>query len=258
MAEAPPNPFDLRGKTIVVTGGNRGIGLGMARGLAQAGADLSLWARDESKNEEACRELQTLGVQAQSLRCDVSSEADVVAATEATLERFGRIDAGFANAGYGSPANALKMSLEEFRALTSVNLDGVFLTFRELGRHMSEREGGGKLVAISSISAVYGTPAQPHYAASKGGLEAMVRSYAVRLARYDVQCNSVEPGWVETEATAPAVGYEDFSKTIMARVPARRWGQPEDMAGIAVYLASDASRFHTGDTIRVDGGYSIF
>ncbi len=258
MIDAPAHPFDLRGKTIVVTGGNRGIGLGMARGLASAGADLSLWARDEAQTEVARAELEPLGIEVQSVRCDVSQEADVVRATRATLDRFGRIDAGFANAGYGRGADALKMSLDEFRALLSVNLDGVFLTFREIGRHMSEREGGGKLVAISSISALYGTPAQPHYAASKGGLEAMVRSYAVRLARYDVQVNAVQPGWVETDATAPAVNYEDFSKTIMARVPARRWGQPDDLAGIAIYLASEASRFHTGDTIRVDGGYSIF
>jgi NAD(P)-dependent dehydrogenase (short-subunit alcohol dehydrogenase family) len=123
---------------------------------------------------------------------------------------------------------------------------------------MAKREGGGKLIAISSISALFGTPLQPHYAASKGGVEALVRAYATRLARYDVQVNAVQPGWIVTDATAPAVENERFSETVVRRIPARRWGQPEDLEGIAVYLASEASRYHTGDTLRIDGGYTIF
>lgn len=250
--------FDLGGRVAVVTGGNRGIGLGMAEGLADAGARLSLWARDPERNAETVAALRERGAEVEAIACDVSREADVVRAAEATLERFGRIDVGIANAGFGRNAEVFELDVEEWHRILATNLDGVFLTFRELGRHMASREGGGKLIAISSISAGSGTPMQPHYAASKGGLEAMVRSFAVRMARYDVQVNAIRPGWIETEATAGGVAHEGFSQVIMRRTPARRWGTPADFAGIAVYLASDASRYHTGDVIRVDGGYSIF
>ena len=258
MTEQTRNPFDLSGQVAVVTGGNRGIGFGISRGLAQAGANVALWARDETAGRTAAENLSSRAGQVQSFRCDVSSEDDVIRATEETLERFGRIDAGFANAGFGRPVNSLKLSLEEFRELLSTNLDGVFLCFREWGRHMSTREGGGKLVAISSISAIFSTPQQPHYAASKGGVEALVRSYAGRLARYGVQVNAVQPGWIKTDATQPAVNDQAFSDAIVRRIPARRWGTLADLEGVAVYLASSASDYHTGDTLRVDGGYTIF
>ena len=150
------------------------------------------------------------------------------------------------------------MSLDDWRRVTQTNLDGSFLTLRTVARHMVERGGGGKLIAISSISAIFGTPLQPHYAASKAGLDAMVRSLAVALARHDIQVNAIHPGWIVTDATAPAAENEAFSKVIVRRTPARRWGRPEELEGLAVYLASDASSFHTGDTLRVDGGYSIF
>ncbi len=123
---------------------------------------------------------------------------------------------------------------------------------------MVERGGGGKLVAISSITEIFGAPAQAHYAASKGAVGALVRSLAVRLGRHDVQVNGIQPGWIVTDATAPAVQHEVLNETILHRTPARRWGKTEDLEGIAVYLASDASNFHTGDTIRIDGGYSVF
>ncbi len=258
MSESARNPFDLTDKVIAVTGGNRGIGLGLARGLARAGAHLSLWARDEASIATAAESLAREGVEVQAVRCDVSSADDVEAATQQTLERFGRIDAGFANAGFGEPANPLKLELDDFHRILATNLDGVFLCFRAWGRHMAEREGGGKLVAISSISAIFGTPLQPHYAASKGGVEALVRAYALRLARHDVQVNAVQPGWIVTDATAPAVENAAFSETVVKRIPARRWGEPGDLAGVAVYLASDASHYHTGDTLRVDGGYTVF
>ena len=258
MKEQAPNPFDLSGKVAVVTGGNRGIGLGLARGLAQAGAHLSLWARDAASSAAAAESLAETGVEIQTLQCDVSSPEAVESATEETLNRFGRIDAGFANAGFGEAVNPLKLELDDFHRILATNLDGVFLCFKSWGRHMSEREGGGKLVAISSISAIFGTPLQPHYAASKGGVEALVRSYATSLARYDVQVNAVEPGWIVTDATAPATENERFRDTVTRRIPARRWGEPDDLAGAAVYLASSASRYHTGDTLRIDGGYTIF
>lgn len=250
--------FDLGGKVAVVTGGNRGIGLGIARGLARAGARLALWARDEGRSREACAELLALGAEVASVPCDVSSEAEVGRATRETLARFGRIDVCFANAGFGVPANPLRLALDEWRRVLAVNLDGAFLTFREVARHMVERGGGGKLVAIGSISEIFGTPKQPHYAASKAALGALVRSFAVELARHDVQVNLILPGWIVTEATQPAVDHAPLHEAILRRTPARRWGSPGDLEGIAVYLASDASRFHTGDSIRIDGGYSVF
>ena len=250
--------FDLSGRVAVVTGGNGGIGLGMARGMASAGAKIAIWARNEAKNEAASKELEALGVDVLAVRCDVSSEEDIVNAMQATLDRFGRVDACFANAGYGAAGDPLKLSLARWRELLSVNLDGVFLTFREASKHMVERGGGGKLVGISSITEIFGAPGQAHYASSKGAMGALVRSFAVRLGRHDVQVNAVQPGWIQTDATAPWMGNEPLNEAILKRTPARRWGTVEDLAGIAVYLASDASRFHTGDTIRVDGGYSIF
>lgn len=250
--------FDLTGKVAVVTGGNRGIGLGIARGLAKAGATLSLWSRNEARNDTARQEIEALGARVETRACDVSREQDVERCTRATVEALGRIDVCFANAGYGAAQNPLQMSLADWRKLLAVNLDGAFVTLREAARHMKERGGGGKLVAISSITEIFGSPKQPHYAAGKAALGALVRSLAVELARYDVQVNAIQPGWIVTEATAPAQDYAPLNDVILRRTPARRWGTTEDLEGIAVYLASDASRFHTGDSLRVDGGYSIF
>jgi len=252
------HPFDLAGRVAVVTGGNRGIGLGIARGLLRAGARLAIWARDEERSREARSELLELAPDVHCVRCDVASEADVRRAAQETIARLGRIDVCFANAGFGTPVQPLRMTLEEWRRVLAVNLDGAFLTFREVARHMVERGGGGKLVAIGSISEIFGTPKQPHYAASKAALGALVRSFAVELARHDVQVNLILPGWIVTEATQPALDHAPLNEAILHRTPARRWGTAEDLEGIAVYLASDASRFHPGDSIRIDGGYSIF
>lgn len=250
--------FDLSGKVAVVTGGNRGIGLGMARGLARAGASIAVWSRDEARNAEAVSELEALGTRASSVRCDVSSEASVEAACAETVERFGQVDIGVANAGYGEFTDPSRLSLEKWRRVLATNLDGTFLTFREISNHMIERGRGGKLIAVSSMVERFGAPKQPNYAASKGAIGAMVRSYAVELARHDIQVNSLQPGWISTEAMGVITENEKASNVIVARTPARRFGEPEDLEGIAVYLASDASRYHTGDSIRIDGGYSVF
>jgi NAD(P)-dependent dehydrogenase (short-subunit alcohol dehydrogenase family) len=250
--------FDLSGRVAVVTGGNGGIGLGMARGLAKAGADIAIWARNDEKNASAKSELEALGSRVLALRCDVSSETDIGAAMAETLKALGGVDVCIANAGYGAPGDPLKLSLKRWRELMSVNLDGTFLTFREAASHMIERGEGGKLIAISSISEIFGAPSQAHYAASKGGLEAFVRSMAVRLGRHNICVNSIQPGWIVTDATAGAVEHKVLNDTILRRTPIRRWGTTEDLEGIAVYLASSASNFHTGDTIRIDGGYSVF
>lgn len=250
--------FDLSGRVAVVTGGSKGIGLGMARGLARAGADVAIWSRNRDQGRAAAADLEEFGVRALSIPCDIGSEASIQEACAATLEKLGRIDSCFANAGLGDHYNPLKASLERWHRVLDVNLDGTFVTLREVSKHMVERGGGGKLVTVSSITERFGAAKQPGYAASKAALGALARSLAIELARYDIQVNNLQPGWIETDATEPMRDNELLSKTVVKRTPARRWGTPSDFEGIAVYLASDASRFHTGDTICVDGGYSIF
>jgi NAD(P)-dependent dehydrogenase (short-subunit alcohol dehydrogenase family) len=250
--------FDLKGHVALVTGGNGGIGLGMARGLARAGASLALWGRNTDKNAAALAEIRDLGGDAEAFVGDVAEEDQIISCMQATLERFGRIDSCFANAGFGAQKSFLKTNLDDWNAVQRVNLQGVFLTFREATRHMVDRGGGGKLIAIGSIGSTFGMPAQASYAATKGALIALVRSLAVEFGRHDIQANVIQPGWIETDATAPAVAHKKLFQTIVHRTPAHRWGTPEDMEGIAVYLASNASRFHTGDVITVDGGYCVF
>jgi NAD(P)-dependent dehydrogenase (short-subunit alcohol dehydrogenase family) len=250
--------FNLNGHVALVTGGNGGIGLGMARGLAKAGASLAIWGRNTEKNRTALAALRELGAAAEAFECDVSSEADVLRALSATVERFGRVDSCFANAGIMVARPFLEMSLDDWNQTLGVNLGGVFLTFREAARHMVLRGGGGRLIATASIGARFGMPAHEHYAAAKAGICALVRSVSVELARHDIQANAVLPGWIETEMTDTARSWEKLRETVTRRTPARRWGQPEDFEAVAVYLASAASRFHTGDVLRIDGGYSIF
>ena len=250
--------FDLSGRVAVVTGGNGGIGLGIARGLAEAGAAIAIWARDAAKSEAAVKDLEGLGARVLALPCDVGEEAQLGRATAETVAALGRIDICVANAGFGIVKATLEMSLDEWRQVTRVDLDGVFLTFREVAKHMVARGGGGKLIAISSIGEIFGMARQVPYAASKGALGTMVRSLAVELARHDIQVNGVQPGWIVTDATRPLLDWQAMNDTIVHRTPARRWGKPEDVAGACVYLASDAARFHTGDTLRIDGGYSVF
>ncbi len=250
--------FDLTGHVAVVTGGSKGIGFGMARGLARAGADIAIWSRTQAQNESAAGELEKLGVRALPVACDVGDERAIQDAVAKTVESLGRIDSCFANAGFGDWYDPLKASLERWRKVLDVNLDGTFVTLREVSKHMVERGGGGKLVTISSICERFGAAKQPGYAASKAALGGLVRSFAIELARHDIQVNNLQPGWIETEATEPMRDNELLSTTVVKRTPARRWGEIEDFEGIAVYLASPASRFHTGDTICVDGGYSIF
>lgn len=250
--------FDLGGHVALVTGGNGGIGLGMARGLAKAGASIAVWGRNPAKNEAAVAELESLGAKAAAFVVDVTQESQVAAATGETLARFGRVDSCFANAGVGIAASITEMTIADWNAVVDINLVGAFLTFREVARHMITRGGGGKLVGIASIGSIHGMPRQAQYSASKAGLCALVRSLAVELARHGIQANSILPGWIETDMTEGARSWDKLRDTVVHRTPARRWGRPEDFEGVAVYLASRASDFHTGDTLRVDGGYAVF
>lgn len=257
-------PFNLTGKVALVTGGNRGIGYGMAEALAQSGASIAIWGRDAARNDEAAAKLSEHGVSVKSYAVDVADEKAVVDAMKQTAADFGRIDTVIANAGvgYGAPS-FVDMSVETYRKTLAVNLDGVFFTLREACRHMVERarngdKSGGSLVGIASLAAIEGAARNEAYAATKGGVISMIKAIAVEHARYGVRANAILPGWIATDMTAGAQGNATFTEKVIQRVPIRRWGEPADFGGLAVYLASDASSFHTGDLLIIDGGYSIF
>lgn len=250
--------FDLTGRVALVTGGNGGIGLGMAEGLAAAGADVCIWGRSDDKNEAAVAGLAAHGTRVEAMVVDVADEAAVDDAFAATVERLGRVDACFANAGIiGAGSRFADVTGEEWRAVTAINLDGVFLTFRAAVRHLMDRGEGGSLVATSSLSSVLGMPRGSAYSSSKAAVSALVRSIAVEYGRYGIRANAILPGWIETDMTAGIMSDERFSRSQLNRTSLKRWGRPDDFAGIAVYLASDASRFHTGGTIVIDGGYLV-
>jgi NAD(P)-dependent dehydrogenase (short-subunit alcohol dehydrogenase family) len=254
-------PFDLTGQVALVTGGNSGIGLGMARALAEAGSDIAIWGTSPAKNAAARAELADSGRRIVALECDVSDEAAVERAFAETLAQLGRVDACFANAGVSGRSGIrsfTEMSTGEWRRVLKVNLDGAFFTFRVAARHMVERGGGGSLVATASLAAIHGAPRGEHYAATKGALISMIRTLAVEFARHGVRANAILPGWIETDMTADAIANEKFAANVLPRVPMRRWGTGDDFGGIAVYLASAASRYHTGDTFLIDGGYALF
>jgi NAD(P)-dependent dehydrogenase (short-subunit alcohol dehydrogenase family) len=255
--------FDLIGKVALITGGNGGIGLGMAEAVAQAGADVCLWGTNAEKNAAALDILKPYGTQVKALMCDVADEASVEQAFEETLALFNRVDACFANAGtLATPTPFTKISSESWRHVLSVNLDGSFYTLRAAARHMVERakqgDPGGRLIGTASIAAISGAARNEHYAATKGALVSMIQALAVELARYGITANAILPGWVETAMTASTFASEKFAATVKPRVPISRWGQPEDFGAIAVYLMSNASGYHTGDCIRIDGGYFLF
>lgn len=252
-------PFDLQGKVALVTGGNRGIGLGMADALAQAGADVVIWGSNAQRNATAEEQLRAHGGRVLVQQVDVSREQEVITAFARTLDSLGRVDVVYANAGVsGHAPSFMEFDTETYRRVLGVNLDGVFFTLREAARHMSGREGGGSLVGVASLAAIEGAARNQAYAASKGAVISMIRACAVELARYGVRANAILPGWIATDMTAGAQGNDTFETKVIKRVPARRWGRPDDFGGIAVYLASDASRYHSGDTFVIDGGYAVF
>jgi NAD(P)-dependent dehydrogenase (short-subunit alcohol dehydrogenase family) len=256
-------PFNLTGRTAVITGGNGGIGLGMAGALLALGATVAIWGSNPDKTRAAKTRLAAEcgdASRVHSFICDVSDEAQVESAFAASAQALGgKVDACFANAGVSSKGTTLQdMTLDEFRRVQRVNVDGVFLTFRAAARHMIERGQGGSLIATASTAAVEGAARNSHSGASKGAVTSMVRALAVELARHKIRVNSILPGWIETDMTERAFNNPKFADAVMPRIPVRRWGTKEDFGGIAVYLASDASAYATGEQFMIDGGYTKF
>lgn len=257
-------PFNLAGKVALVTGGNGGIGLGMAEALAASNASVAIWGRNAQKNADAAEKLKGLGEgEVKTWEVDVTDEAAVADAMADTNNWQGRIDSVIANAGvgFGSPS-FIDMDTETYRKNMIVNLDGAFWTLREAARHMVARakagDPGGSLVGIASLAAIEGAARNEAYGATKGGLISMLKAIAVEHARYGIRANAILPGWIATDMTAGAQGNDKFEKNVISRVPMRRWGEPADFGGLAVYLSSNASTYHTGDCLVVDGAYSIF
>jgi hypothetical protein len=258
------SPFDLSGSVALVTGGNGGIGLGMAEALAAHGADIAIWGTNPDKNDAAIERLGRYDVELLSIVCDVGDEQAVVQAMADTVDELGRIDAAFANAGVGGRASSfVDMSDDEWRRVMRINLDGAFYTCREATRHMAGRraegdESGGSIVVTTSGSAYFGQQSGQHYGASKAGVISMMRAIAVQHARDGIRANAILPGWIESDMTESLFEYERFVERVLPRVPMRRWGKADDFGGLAVYLASRASSYHTGDVITIDGGYHSF
>ncbi|MDX2159419.1 MAG: glucose 1-dehydrogenase [Hyphomicrobiaceae bacterium] len=249
--------FDLKGRVAVVTGGNGGIGLGMAEGLAEAGADIVVAARNASKSKAAADALARRGVRTTVIEVDVADEASARAMVDATLERMGRLDILINNAGINIRKRPETYKMSEWREVLSINLDGAFYCSHAAYPAM-KAAGGGKIINIGSMMSIFGAPFAAPYAASKGGIVQMTKALATAWAQDNIQVNAVLPGWIDTELTQRAREQVDgLHNNVLRRTPAGRWGEPADFSGIAVFLASGASDFVTGAAIPVDGGFSI-
>ena len=255
--------FDLSGKVTVVTGGNSGLGLGFARGIAKHGGDVVLWARSAEKNAAAKKELESYGARVATRQVDVSSEEQVLAGYDALLKEFGRLDCVIANAGLPPPhSNSIfDLATKDYHAFLNVSMHGAFYTLREGARHMVKRaeagEPGGSLIFCGSLSMFNGLAGKGHYAAAKAGIGAMIRSMAVEFGKYGIRANSIAPGYIKTGMTGENVELNPIDKHFASQTPIPRPGYPADFEAIAVYLASDASSFHSGDTVVIDGAYLI-
>ncbi|MFJ2510945.1 SDR family NAD(P)-dependent oxidoreductase [Streptomyces griseoviridis] len=251
-----PTPTRLDGHVAVVTGGSSGIGLGIAAGLAEAGARVAVWSRTADRSDSPLRELGDGGRDLLGIACDVSRESDVEAAMQRTVDCLGPVDSCFAAAGINRQDASLTLSADDFRSVLRTNLDGTFLALRTAARHMSARGRGGSLAAVSSIAATTGQSRTAHYAASKAALGAMVRTLAVELAPHHIRVNTIVPGFVATPMLAPFLSSRRFVDRVLPRVPLRRWATPSDFGSLAVQLAGPTAQGLTGTQIVVDGGYS--
>jgi 2-deoxy-D-gluconate 3-dehydrogenase len=250
------NPlFDLTGKVAVVTGGNGGIGLGCAIALANAGADIAVWGRNESKNSAAVEKLKSLGVRAIGIQVDVTDRDAIDSATIETVSSLGGIDILFANAGVNLRKRPEEFSSMEWHKVMDGNITSVFDCAQAIYPEMIKR-GGGKIVTIGSLTSIFGFGVSPVYAAAKGAVVQYSKSLASAWGKDNIQVNSILPGWIRTDMTQRGQNDEKFNRLVLEGTPAGRWGNPEDLAGAAVFLSSKASDFVTGTAIPIDGGFS--
>jgi 2-deoxy-D-gluconate 3-dehydrogenase len=248
--------FDLKGKAALVTGGNGGIGLGMARGLAAAGAALAIAGRDASKNADAIAQLKAAGAKAVALKVDLRDEKACRAMADDAAAQLGRLDILVNNAGMNIRKPPQDLTLEEWRTVMDTNLTSAFVASQAAYPHL-KRAGGGKIINIGSMMSIFGGGYLAPYAASKGGIVQLTKALASAWAKDNIQVNAVLPGWIDTALTQRArVELTGLNERVLSRTPAGRWGEPADLAGIAVFLCASASDFVTGTAIPVDGGYS--
>jgi NAD(P)-dependent dehydrogenase (short-subunit alcohol dehydrogenase family) len=254
--------FDLSGKVAVITGANSGLGLGFARGIAKQGGDVVIWARNEEKNAAAKTELETYGVRVLTRCVDISSEEQIIAGYEDVISQFGRIDTVIANAGLPPPrGSTLEQPTKDYLAFLDVSMHGSLYTLREGARCMVQRaeagEPGGSLVFCGSLSMFNGLPGKIPYAASKAAMAAAIRCMAAEFGQYGIRANTVAPGYIKTGMTGDNEEISPVDKFMLAKNAIPRIGRISDFEGIAAYLASDASSFHSGDTLIIDGGRMI-
>ncbi len=248
--------FDLKGKAALVTGGNGGIGLGMAKGLAQAGASIAVAGRDDKKNAGAVAALKSLGVTAIAVKADLKEEKSARAMVDEAAQKLGRLDILVNNAGMNIRKPPQALTLEEWKEVMDTNLTSAFVASQAAYPHL-KRAGVGKIINTGSMMSIFGAAYLAPYAASKAGIVQLTKALACAWAKDNIQVNAVLPGWIDTAMTQKArVELTGLNERVLSRTPAGRWGEPADMAGIAVFLASPASDFITGAAIPVDGGYS--
>lgn len=249
--------FDLTGRVALVTGGNGGIGLGMARGLAAAGATIMIAGRNAEKSARAAEELQAMGARVATVEVDVSVEASVKDMVQHTLDRFERIDCLVANAGMNNRKAPQDYAAAEWQQVVDTNLSGPFYCAQAVYPAM-KAQGGGKIITIGSMASIFGLPFAAAYASTKGGIVQLTRVLATAWAKDNIQANSILPGWIDTDLTQKArKDVSGLHERVVERTPAGRWGAPNDFSGIAVFLAGPGSDFVTGAAIPVDGGYSV-
>ena len=251
-----PRLFDLTGRVAVVTGGNGGIGRGIALGLAEAGAAVAVWGRNDEKNQRVLSELKAIGVRSMALMVDMTNRAGLGPAVDKVQSELGSVNILVNNAGIASlSGGVMNEKPEDWDRVIETQLSSVFLLSKLAAQSMI-RQKIGKIINIASMYSFFGSGLVPSYSAAKGAIVQLTKSMAIEFAPHNIQVNAIAPGWIETDMTAP-VRTTPMNDEILARTPAGRWGQPEEVAGAAVYLAARASDFVTGDTIRVDGGYAI-
>jgi 2-dehydro-3-deoxy-D-gluconate 5-dehydrogenase len=248
--------FNLSGNVALITGGNGGIGRGIAIGLAQAGASVAIFGRSEEKNTKTLAELKAIGIRCMSLQVDITNRSELEPSIKKVAKELGNITILVNNAGIVSlSGGVLNETEEDWDGVIETQLNAVFLLSKLVAKSMVENKRG-KIINIGSMYSFFGSGLIPSYSAAKGAVVQLTKSMAVELAPYNIQVNAIAPGWIETDMTAP-VKTMPLNDEIILRTPAGRWGQTEEIAGTAIFLASKASDFVTGETIRVDGGYAI-